>query len=124
MTSTTFAAIPADTKAPPETRSGRPFLLELGGDRMHSMNPDSSDRKTIVTNYQLPDGIIVDAQAGHICWTDMGIPNLDDSSIERANREGKNRKVIVPQGITHTPKSSNSRRRTASSIGATARACA
>ena len=28
-------------------RSGRLFLLELSGDRIHSMNPDGSDRKTI-----------------------------------------------------------------------------
>src|ERR1700694_6296323 len=60
------------------TRSGRLFLLELSGDRIHSMNPDGSDRKTIVTNCHLPDGIVVDAEAGHIYWTKMGIPNLDD----------------------------------------------
>ena len=29
-------------------RSGRLFLLELSGDRIHSMNPDGSDRNTIV----------------------------------------------------------------------------
>jgi hypothetical protein len=34
----------------------------------------------------------------------MGIPNLNDGSIERADLDGKNRKVIVPQGVTHTPK--------------------
>jgi hypothetical protein len=86
------------------TRSGRLFLLELSGDRIHSMNPDGSDRSTIVTNCHLPDGIVVDAEAGHIYWTNMGVPNLDDGSIERANLDGKNRRVIVPQGVTHTPK--------------------
>ncbi len=86
------------------TRSGRLFLLELSGDRIHSMNPDGSDRKTIVTNCHLPDGIVVHAEAGHIYWTNMGIPNLDDGSIERADLDGRNRRVIVPQGITHTPK--------------------
>ena len=70
-------------------RSGRLFLLELSGDRIHSMNPDGSDRKTIVTNCHLPDGIVVDADAGHIYWTNMGIPNLDDGSIERADLDGK-----------------------------------
>ena len=85
-------------------RSGRLFLLELSGDRIHSMNPDGSDRKTIVTNCHLPDGIVVDAEASHIYWTNMGIPNLDDGSIERADLDGKNRRVIVPQGVTHTPK--------------------
>src|SRR6516225_10906611 len=51
------------------TRSGRLFVLELSGDRIHSMNPDGSDRKTIVTNCRFPDGIGVDSEAGHIYWT-------------------------------------------------------
>jgi hypothetical protein len=39
------------------------------------MNPDGSDRKTIVTDcHHLPDGIVVDAEAGHIYWTNMGTP--------------------------------------------------
>src|SRR4051794_40652567 len=86
------------------TRSGRLFLLELSGDRIHSMNPDGSDRKTIVTNCHLPDGIVVDVDAGHIYWTNMGVPNLDDGSIERADLDGKNRRTIVPRGVTHSPK--------------------
>jgi hypothetical protein len=52
----------------------------------------------------LPDGIVVDAEAGHIYWTNMGIPSLDDGSIERADIDGKSRKVIVSAGNTHTPK--------------------
>src|SRR5262245_28407362 len=85
-------------------RSGRLFVLELSGDRIHSMNPDGSDRKTIVTGGRLPDGIVVDAKAGHIYWTNMGVHNLDDGSIRRAAINGGNRSVIVPQGVTHTPK--------------------
>ena len=50
-------------------RSGRLFVLELSGDRIHSMNPDGSDRKTIVTDCRVPDGIGVDSEAGHIYWT-------------------------------------------------------
>jgi hypothetical protein len=84
--------------------AGRLFVLELSGDRIHSMNPDGSDRKTIVANCHLPDGIVADADAGHIYWTNMGVPNLDDGTIERADLDGKNRRVIVPQGVTHTPK--------------------
>src|SRR3984893_13471237 len=83
---------------------GRLFVLELSGDRIHSMSPDGSDRRVIVTNCRLPDGIAVDAAAGHIYWTNMGVPNLDDGSIERADLDGKNRRVIVPQGATFTPK--------------------
>ena len=82
----------------------RLFVLELNADHIHSMNPDGSDRKTIVADCHLPDGIVVDVDAGHIYWTNMGIPNLDDGSVERADIDGKNRKMIVAKGITHTPK--------------------
>src|SRR5262250_1934079 len=95
------------TRSKPDSnvaRSGRLIVLELSGDRIHSMDPDGSDRKTIVTDCHLPDGIAVDSRAGHIYWTNMGIPNLDDGSIERADLDGKNRRTIVPQGVTHTPK--------------------
>jgi sugar lactone lactonase YvrE len=83
---------------------GRLFVLEINADRINVMNPDGSDKKTIVTNCHLPDGIVVDAEAGHIYWTNMGIPNLDDGSIERADLDGGNRRVIIQQGVTHTPK--------------------
>ena len=82
----------------------RLFVLELNAGCIHSMDSNGGDRKTIVTRCHLPDGIVVDVEAGHIYWTNMGVPNLDDGSIERADIDGKNRKVIVPQGITHTPK--------------------
>jgi hypothetical protein len=82
----------------------RLFLLEMNAGRIHCMNPDGSDRKTIVTDCHLPDGIVVDVEAGHIYWTNMGIPSLDDGSIERSDIDGKNRKIIVAQGHTHTPK--------------------
>ena len=92
------------TTSPGATLPGRLFLLELSGDRIHSMNPDGSDHKTIVDDCHLPDGIVVDSEAGHIYWTNMGVPSLDDGSIERADLDGTNRKMIVPQGVTHTPK--------------------
>ena len=84
---------------------GRLFVLELSGDRIHSMSPDGSDRKVIVTDCHLPDGIVVDVGAGHIYWTNMGSsPSANDGSIERADLDGKNRRVIVPPGGTFTPK--------------------
>jgi hypothetical protein len=83
---------------------GRLFVLELSGGRIHSMNPDGSNGKVIVADCRLPDGIAVDVEAGHIYWTNMGVPNLNDGSIERADLDGGNRKVIVPPGGTFTPK--------------------
>src|SRR6201984_2959271 len=96
------------TKARPlssaKTAIGRLFVLELNAGVIHTMNTDGSDRKTIVTDCHLPAGIVDDATGGHIYWTNMGVPNLDGGSIERADLDGRNRRVIIPQGITHTPK--------------------
>jgi hypothetical protein len=83
---------------------GRLFVLELSGGRIHSMKPDGSSAKVIVTDCHLPDGIVVDVEAGHIYWTNMGVPNLNDGTIERADLDGANRKVIIPLGVTFTPK--------------------
>jgi DNA-binding beta-propeller fold protein YncE len=94
---------PVDATAS-STQSARLFVLELSGGRIHSMSPDGSDQRTIVSDCHLPDGIAVDAEAGHIYWTNMGIPSRDDGSIERADFDGSNRRIVVPQGVTHTPK--------------------
>ena len=92
------------SRAAARSVTSRLFVLELNAGKIHVMKTDGSDRKTIVTGCHLPDGIVVDAAAGHIYWTNMGIPNLNDGSIERADLDGSNRKVIVAQGETHTPK--------------------
>ncbi len=82
----------------------RLFFLEASGDRIHSLNADGSAHQIIVTGCRLPDGIAVDSQRGHIYWTNMGVPRLNDGSIERADLDGANRTVIIQEGITHTPK--------------------
>jgi hypothetical protein len=84
--------------------TGRLFILDLSGGNILSTNTDGSDRKVIVTDCRYPDGLVVDAEAGHIYWTNMGVPNLNDGSIERVDLDGRNRKTIVPEGGTHTPK--------------------
>jgi hypothetical protein len=80
------------------------FILDLSGGRIFSVNADGSDQKVIVTGCRHPDGIAVDVEAGHIYWTNMGVPNLNDGSIERADLDGRNRRMIVPEGGTFTPK--------------------
>src|ERR1051325_10507338 len=82
----------------------RLFILDLGGGRIFSVSPDGSDQKVIVNDCPHPDGIVVDAEAGHIYWTNMGVPSLNDGYIERADLDGRNRITIVPPGGTHTPK--------------------
>jgi len=80
------------------------YVLDLSGGQIFSVNPDGSDKKVLVTGCRLPDGIVVDREAGHIYWTNMGSPPVNDGSIERVDLDGKNRKTIVPQGETFTPK--------------------
>src|SRR6266513_6026314 len=84
--------------------TGRLFLLEESGGRIHSANADGSDGKVIVTGARTPDGVVVDLEAGHIYWTNMGVPNENDGSIERADLDGKNRVTIIGEGKTFTPK--------------------
>jgi hypothetical protein len=95
-------------KSRPETSSrtelGRLVILDLSGGRVFTVKPDGSDKRAIVTNCHWPDGVAVDVEAGHIYWTNMGVPNRNDGSIERADFDGQNRKTIVPVGNTFTPK--------------------
>jgi hypothetical protein len=81
---------------------GRLFLLDLSDGRVLSVNPDGTDKQILVTNCRMPDGIVV--HGGHIYWTNMGVPSVNDGSIERADLDGGNRTTIVPLGSTCTPK--------------------
>ena len=104
--------------------AGRLFVLEVNGRRIHLTRPDDSDRKTIVADCHFPDGIVIDAEAGHIHWTNMGSsPSTNDGSIERAEIDGTNRTIIVPGGGTFTPKQLHLEKKTVSSTGATAKGC-
>ncbi|HUL98744.1 MAG TPA: 3-hydroxyacyl-CoA dehydrogenase [Mycobacterium sp.] len=84
--------------------TGKLFVLEASGGRLFSINPDGSDKTVIVTGCPVPDGVAVDVEAGHIYWTNMGIPSANDGSIERADLDGNNRTTVVPSGGTYTPK--------------------
>ena len=88
-----------------KTTAGLLYFLDASGGRILSVNPDGSDKKVIVTGVgPIPDGIVVDAEAGHLYWTNMGNPVKNDGFIERTNLDGKNRTRIVPAGGTFTPK--------------------
>ncbi|MBV8688055.1 MAG: 3-hydroxyacyl-CoA dehydrogenase [Alphaproteobacteria bacterium] len=86
------------------TPTARLFVLEINAGKIHVLNADGSAKTTIVENCRNPDGIAVDAEAGHIYWTNMGVPSRNDGSIERADLDGGNRVTIVPPGATFTPK--------------------
>src|SRR2546428_14036338 len=100
-----------ETQSAPPTRTprnntpvGRLFFLEASGGRVHSVNTDGSDRKVIVTGCRVPDGIVVDVEAGHIYWTNMGIPRRNDGSIGAAELHGQKRGTNIGEGGNFTPK--------------------
>ena len=82
------------------------FILDLGGGRVMSANTDGTDLKTLVSEGRhLPDGVVVDVEARHLYWTNMGSnPRQNDGSIMRADLDGANVLTIVPEGGTFTPK--------------------
>lgn len=97
----------------PETQSqqSRLYFLDVGistpalHGRILTCHPDGSGFRELITNIRsLPDGIAIDKEAGHIYWTNMGIPSANDGSIQRCNLDGKDIVTIVPKGYTHTPK--------------------
>src|SRR5258707_7930465 len=76
--------------------SGRLFFLSASAGQVLSANPDGSDLRVIVSEgRRIPDGIVVDTEAGHIYWTNMGNPNANDGSIERADFNGNSVSHIV-----------------------------
>jgi hypothetical protein len=76
-------------------QGGWRFVLELNAGRIHSMNTDGSDRKVIVTDGRFPDGVLVDVDAGHLYWTNMGIPN---DQVVMSRTPGSFRTVLLPRG--------------------------
>jgi hypothetical protein len=92
-------------KTATKTKTARLFFLSASSGEVFSANPDGSDLKVLVSEgKRLPDGIVVDTKAGHLYWTNMGIPTANDGSIERANLDGSNVTHVVPPGGTFTPK--------------------
>jgi hypothetical protein len=85
--------------------TARLFFLSVSSGQVFSANPDGSDLKVLVSEgRRLPDGIVVDVAAGHLYWTNMGVPSANDGSIERSNLDGSDVIHIVPPGGTFTPK--------------------
>jgi len=89
----------------PAKTAGHLFFLSASSGQVFTANPDGSDLKVLVSEgRRIPDGIVVDTEAGHLYWTNMGNPTANDGSIERADIDGSNTKHIVSNGGTFTPK--------------------
>jgi DNA-binding beta-propeller fold protein YncE len=101
----TATSTPINAGADKSTASGRLFFLDNGAGRVLSANPDGSDLRTLINKGPKgPDGVVVDAAAGHIYWTNMGNFKENDGTILRSDLDGKNMITIVPPGGTFTPK--------------------
>jgi DNA-binding beta-propeller fold protein YncE len=100
-----ITSTPINAGADKSTPSGRLFFLDNGAGRVLSANPDGSDLRTLINEgRKAPDGLVVDAAAGHIYWTNMGNFKENDGAILRSDLDGKNIITIVPPGGTFTPK--------------------
>lgn len=70
-------------------RQEKLFVLEASsGGRLFSVNPDGSDKKVVVTGCRVPDGVAVDVMAGHIYWTNMGLP-CGERRLDRTRGPGR-----------------------------------
>ena len=96
---------PADAPMLDSAVAGRLFFLDVASGRIMSVNPDGSNLKVILEEgRKLPDGLAVDAAAGHLYWTNMGNLKANDGSILRSDLDGKHVTTIIPPGGTFTPK--------------------
>jgi hypothetical protein len=96
---------PTDAPRRDSAEAGRLFFLDVASGRIMSVNPDGSDLKVILEEgRKLPDGLTIDAAAGHLYWTNMGNLKVNDGSILRSDLDGKHVTTIIPPGGTFTPK--------------------
>lgn len=94
---------PAQTTPAVDTKPTLFFLNNLG--QVVRSADDGSERTVIVPSAGSgPDGVAVDAKAGKVYWTNMGVPSGNDGTVVRADLDGKNVATIVKSGDTFTPK--------------------
>jgi DNA-binding beta-propeller fold protein YncE len=98
------------------TKTGKIYFLEAGlngGGAIKVIDADGANETALVDGDDAnePDGIEIDAANGKMYWTSMGPGGSADRSIAdsdgrimRANLDGSDVEVIVPLGITTTPK--------------------
>jgi len=94
------------------TTMDRLVLLNIGNpSHILTVSPDGGDIQTLIPDVGVaPDGVAIDPVRGHIFWTYMGSSHdgeefpANDGRIERVDLDGGHRVVIIPEGITVTPK--------------------
>ena len=96
---------------------GTLYVLQARPPAIIALSPDGSHEVVIANLTRTPDGIKVDAENQVVYWTNMGSgihlvdgdpasgavpPN--DGTIESANLNGSEHRVLVPSGMAGTPK--------------------
>ncbi|KAL4804774.1 hypothetical protein BDV18DRAFT_161861 [Aspergillus unguis] len=76
----------------------------LSSGRIYSASANGENVRKLADNLPLPDGIGISLSKGRMFWSNMGIPSKNDGTLESANLDGSDRKVIVKAGVVHTPK--------------------
>lgn len=105
--------------------TSRLFYLDLTGGRVLSAHTDGSDLKVLVRGQRgSPDGIAVDETAGHIFWTNMGVPSANDGFIARSNLDEPTPPSLFLPALRSHPSNSSSMKRTANCTGPIAKECA
>ena len=96
----------SNSAKPSSGTARRLFFLDLAAGRVMTLNPDGgSEAKVLIEEgRKLPDGLAIDAAAGHLYWTNMGNLKANDGSILRSDLDGSHLVTIVPSGGTFTPK--------------------
>jgi len=92
------------------------LVLNAGKGEMQAVSLAGTRVRTLIAGLdELPDGIVVDQQRGHVYWTNMGAPDpgsgspgdaayARNGSLERADLDGGNRVTVVPRGAFTTGK--------------------
>jgi hypothetical protein len=89
----------------PNAVQGRIFYLDTRAGRVLSANADGSNLTVLLDGHKTGmDGIVVDSEAGHIFWSNMGKVKENDGSVERMDLDGRNLTTVVPIGGTFTAK--------------------
>lgn len=76
----------------------------LSSGKIFTASANGENVRKLIDNLPMPDGIAISPSLGRMLWSNMGNPSENDGTIESANLDGSDRKVIVPVGVAHTPK--------------------
>lgn len=101
----------------PPTSPPKLYILDMGitsavhqgttspNGRIMKCSSDGQNMQTIVHGlHSMPDSLAIDVENHHIYYTNAGWASLNNGFISRVDMDGQNNTIVIPQGITWTPK--------------------